>query len=61
MGRQELGLIQAGSVSSQDETTVKVGMILGIIASALLLLGLAWVILFGGLATIGAIAGQAGM
>ena len=61
LGRQELALIGAGSVSAQDETTVKIGMILGIIASVLLMLGLIWVIFLGGLASLGALAGQAGM
>jgi len=61
MGRQELALIRAGSVSAQDETIVKIGMILGIISSILLLLGVIWVVFLGGLATLGALAGQAQM
>jgi hypothetical protein len=60
LGRQELGKIRAGAVSTQDEGTAKAGMILGMISSILLMLALLWVIFFGGLAFLAALAGQAG-
>jgi uncharacterized membrane protein YjgN (DUF898 family) len=59
MGRQELNRIQAGAISAQDEGTTKAGMILGIISSILLVLALLWVVFFGGLAFLAALAGQA--
>jgi len=60
MGRQELNRIQAGVVSARDEGTTKAGMILGIISSILLILAFLWVIFFGGLAFLAALAEQAG-
>jgi hypothetical protein len=60
MARQELNRIRAGSISMQDEGTVKAGMILGMISSILLLIGILWVIFFGGLAFLAALAEQAG-
>ena len=60
MGRQELSQIRAGAVSMQDEGTAKIGMILGMISSILLMLVLLWVIFFGGLAFLAALADQAG-
>jgi hypothetical protein len=56
MGRQELKRIKAGAVSVQDEGTTKAGMILGMISSILLLLALLWVVFFGGLAFLAALA-----
>jgi hypothetical protein len=56
MGRSELAAIRAGSVSLQDEGMVKAGMILGIVGTILLALVLLWVVFFGGLAFLGALA-----
>lgn len=61
MGRDELAKIQAGLVSTLDEGTAKAGMILGIVATILLGLGLLWMVFFGGLAFLSALAGQSSL
>lgn len=60
LGSSELKRIRSGQVSVHDEGTTKAGMILGIISSIFLMLGLAWVLLFGGLAFLGALVEQGG-
>lgn len=60
LGSTELKRIRAGQVSVHDEGVTKAGMILGIISSIFLILALGWMLLFGGLAFIGALLDQSG-
>lgn len=54
MGKQELQGIAEGRINAANEGTVKAGMILGIIATVLLVLSIVWVVFFGGMAILGA-------
>ena len=58
MGSEELKAIRAGTAPAQNETTAKVGMILGIIGSILLILTLIWIFFAGGMAVLGGMTGQ---
>lgn len=53
LGSQELKAIAAGESPATGEGVAKAGMILGIIGSVLLILGLIWVFVFGGMAVVG--------
>ncbi|OGF14602.1 MAG: hypothetical protein A2W00_04405 [Candidatus Eisenbacteria bacterium RBG_16_71_46] len=55
LGHSELQTIASGASSPQGEGTARAGMILGIIGSVLLALGLAWLMFWGGLATMAAL------
>lgn len=61
MGKQEMDGIAAGRISSANEGTAKAGMILGIIATVLLvigcIMGILWLV-FGGLAVLGEVMAQ---
>lgn len=50
MGKKELDAIGRGELPGTGEGLAKAGMILGIVGTALLGLGLLWVLFFGGLA-----------
>lgn len=52
IGNQELKAIRAGASSMAGEGSAKAGMILGIIGSALLVFGLIWIFVFGGMAIV---------
>ena len=55
MGRQELQGMAEGRIAATNEGTTRAGMILGIIGTAFLVLGLLWIVFFGGMAVLGAI------
>ena len=55
MGKQELQGIAEGRISAVNEGTAKAGMILGIIATALLVFTILWILFFGGMAVLGGI------
>ena len=57
MANEELKNIDAGRVAESNRGMAQVAKILGIIGTILLALGLLWVILFGGMATLGALTG----
>lgn len=52
MGSAELKAIRAGTAPAKGEGVAKAGMILGIIATVLLLIGMAWVFFAGGMAVL---------
>ncbi len=54
MGKQELQGIAEGRIAAVNEGTAKAGMILGMIGTALLVFGILWIFLFGGMAILGA-------
>ena len=54
MGKQEMQGIAEGRIPSTNEGTAKAGMILGIVSTALLVIGLLFFFLFGGMAILGA-------
>lgn len=60
MGAQELKAIKAGASSQASQGFAMAGMVLGIIGSVLMLLTLLWVVFFGGMAMLSAIAGSSG-
>ncbi|MEP7009868.1 MAG: hypothetical protein ABJC13_06060 [Acidobacteriota bacterium] len=60
LGNKELQLIAAGQSSPAGEGAAKTGKILGMVGSALLVLGLAWVFIGGGMAIVQAMAANAG-
>ncbi len=57
LANEELKAIEAGRIAETNRGVAQVAKILGIIGSILLALGLLWVLLFGGMATIGALTG----
>ncbi len=58
MGKKELDGIAEGRISAADESTTKVGMILGIVGTVLLGLALLWMFFFGGMAVLSALFGR---
>jgi len=54
MGNQEVKAIKAGTSPAAGQGLATAGMILGIIGTVLLILGLVWVVFFGGIAMLGA-------
>jgi hypothetical protein len=60
MSNEELKNIDAGRVAESNRGMAQVAKILGIIGTILLGLGLLWIILFGGMATLGALTGAGG-
>lgn len=50
MGRNEVKAIDAGQGARENRGMALAGMILGIIGSVLLVLGLIWIVFFGGMA-----------
>jgi TRAP-type C4-dicarboxylate transport system permease small subunit len=61
LAAEELKQINAGRISEANRGMAQVAKILGIIGTILLVLGLLWVIFFGGMAVLGALTGGAGM
>ena len=61
LGNEEIKAIDAGRLSESNRGMAQVGKILGIIGSILLVLGLLWVLFFGGMAFLGALTGGHGM
>jgi TRAP-type C4-dicarboxylate transport system permease small subunit len=61
LGNEEIKAIDAGRLSETNRGMAQVGKILGIIGSILLVLGLLWVLFFGGMAFLGALTGGHGM
>lgn len=55
MGKQELQGIAEGRIAAANEGTAKAGMILGMIATALLVFTILWIFFFGGMAILGAV------
>lgn len=55
MGNQEVKAIKAGTSSAAGQGLAMAGMILGIIGTVLLILGLVWIVFFGGIAMLGAL------
>ena len=58
LANEELKSIDAGRLPEANRGMAQVAKILGIIGSILLVIGLLWVLLFGGMATIGALTGS---
>jgi hypothetical protein len=52
MGRNEVKAIDAGQSAKENRGMALAGMILGIIGTILLVLGLIWIVFFGGMAVI---------
>ena len=61
LANEEIKGIDAGWLTEANRGMAQVAKILGIIGTILLGLGLLWVLLFGGMATIGALTGASGM
>lgn len=61
LANEEIKGIDAGRLTEANRGMAQVAKILGIIGTILLGLGLLWVLLFGGMATIGALTGASGM
>lgn len=57
IGSQEVKAIKAGQAPIEGQGTATAGMILGIIGTILLGLGVLWVLFFGGMAFLSALAG----
>jgi hypothetical protein len=57
LGDKELKAIRAGMAPASGEGTAKAGMIMGIIASILFVIGIIMVVFFGGLGILGGIMG----
>ncbi len=57
IGNQEIRAIKAGASAPSNQGFAMAGMILGIIGTILLVFALLWVVFFGGLAVLSAIAG----
>ncbi len=57
LANEELKSIETGRLPDSNRGMAQVAKILGIIGTILLGLGLLWVLMFGGLATIGALTG----
>ena len=58
LANEELKAIDAGLLSDTNRGMAQVAKILGIIGTILLGLGILWILMFGGLATIGALTGS---
>jgi hypothetical protein len=58
MGSSDLKAMAAGQMDPSGEGLTKAGKILGIIGCAFAILGLLWVIFFGGIAALGAMRGH---
>jgi len=56
LGSQELQAIQAGQSSSAGQGVALAGKVLGIIGTILFVLAIAWVVFFGGMAVLSALA-----
>ena len=61
LGNEELKGIDAGRLSEANRGMANAGKILGIIGTVLLVLGLLWILFFGGLTMLGALTGGHGM
>ena len=61
LANEEIKGIDAGRLSEANRGMAQVAKILGIIGSILLVLGLLWVLFFGGMAFLGALTGGHGM
>ena len=61
LASEEIKGIDAGRLSEANRGMAQVAKILGIIGSILLVLGLLWIVFFGGLTMIGALTGGHGM
>ena len=61
LANDELKAIDAGRLSETNRGMAQVAKILGIIGSILLVIGLLWIIFFGGMTMLGALTGGAGM
>jgi hypothetical protein len=57
LGNEEIKAIDAGRLSEANRGMANAGKILGIIGSILLVIGLLWIVFFGGLTMIGALTG----
>lgn len=57
VGNQELKAIKAGASPAANQGYATAGMVLGIIGSIFLVLGLLWILFFGGMAILSALAG----
>jgi len=60
LGKKELDAIKAGQSPQAGQGLAMAGMILGIVATILMALGILWVIFFGGMAFLSALAESAG-
>ncbi len=60
LGSDELKRIAAGTAPASGESTAKVGKILGIIGTILLILSLVWIFFAGGMAVLQGMSGMAG-
>jgi len=60
LGRKEIDAIKAGQSPEAGQGLAMAGMILGIVATILLAFGLLWVLFFGGMAVLSALAQSAG-
>ncbi len=58
---EELKQIDSGRLPETNRGMAQVAKILGIVGSIMLVLGLLWLMFFGGMAVIGALTGGAGM
>jgi hypothetical protein len=61
LGNEELRFIEQGRLPDTNRGMAQVAKILGIIGTVLLVLALMWMLLFGGMATIGALTGGPGL
>jgi len=60
LGKKEIDAIKAGQSPEAGQGLAMAGMILGIVATILLAFGLLWVLFFGGMAVLSALAQSAG-
>lgn len=60
LGNKELQMIAAGQSSPAGEGAAKAGKILGMVGSALLILGLVWFFFMGGMIMLSALSANAG-
>ena len=56
IGYQEIGAIKSGTGQESDRGMATAGMVLGILGTIYLIIVLVWILVFGGLAFIGAMA-----
>lgn len=59
-GNLEVKAVKAGTSAASNQGFAMAGMILGIIGTIFLIFGLLWILFFGGMAVLGAIAGASG-
>ena len=59
-GNLEVKAIKAGTSAATNQGFAMAGMILGIIGTIFLLFAVLWIVFFGGMAMLGALAGAAG-